>query len=344
MAAGWKNQGRGRHCIMVDEVPGNHHEDGLRSYDLVTLGGVLRVCDLEMVLLDDNGPRAAIHSQVHDEALFCAIRCGFRFRGRFMLPLDWCMVGFVHDGGSRESWCHGTALQAGSVVTVLPDGITEISLSAGSRLTLLLAPIRRLQLKFSEINLRSVTPPGQALATFIAGDDAWSRQLATRYEHLHRCLASPDDLLRADEVDGLLDAHVQASLGAGAANRPICPRGRRAYYLMLQRAENFMRANMRRDICMEEICEAAGGSERALRYAFEHLLGTSPKRYLSMLRLCAACHGLSMADSSRRSVKAIALSCGLWDLSRFAENYRRVFGELPRDTLMRSPPLGATPT
>jgi AraC family ethanolamine operon transcriptional activator len=36
-------------------------------------------------------------------------------------------------------------------------------------------------------------------------------------------------------------------------------------------------------------------------------------------------------------VKAIALSCGLWDLSRFADNYRKVFGELPRDTLMRAP-------
>jgi AraC family ethanolamine operon transcriptional activator len=54
-----------------------------------------------------------------------------------------------------------------------------------------------------------------------------------------------------------------------------------------------------------------------------------------MLRLCTACRSLSSADAGRRSVKAIALSCGLWDLSRFAENYRRVFGELPRDTLMR---------
>lgn len=44
-----------------------------------------------------------------------------------------------------------------------------------------------------------------------------------------------------------------------------------------------------------------------------------------------------MADGGRRSVKSIALSCGLWDLSRFADNYRKVFGELPRDTLMRAP-------
>ncbi len=77
-----------------------------------------------------------------------------------------------------------------------------------------------------------------------------------------------------------------------------------------------MRLNLRRNIYMNEICDAAGVSERGLRYAFEDLFGTSPNRYLSMLRLCAACRSLSMADSSRRSVKAIALSCGLWDLSR----------------------------
>jgi AraC family ethanolamine operon transcriptional activator len=121
----------------------------------------------------------------------------------------------------------------------------------------------------------------------------------------------------------------------------VCSRGRRTHYLILQRAENFMRANLRRDIYLNEMCDAAGVSERALRYVFDDLLGTSPNRYLSMLRLCTACRCLSMADASRRSVKSVALSCGLWDLSRFADNYRRIFGELPRDTLLRTPPANA---
>jgi AraC family ethanolamine operon transcriptional activator len=58
-----------------------------------------------------------------------------------------------------------------------------------------------------------------------------------------------------------------------------------------------------------------------------------------MLRLSTACRSLSLSDASRRSVKSVALSCGLWDLSRFADHYRRVFGELPRDTLMRAPAM-----
>lgn len=324
---------------MVDgAVDGKAGEHGaLRSHDLATLSAVLRVCDLETVLLDGNGPRAALHSRVHDEALFLAAHCGFHFRGRFMLPQDWCLLGFIHATDEAQSWCHGIPLSAGMVVTVLPEGISEFTLSVGTRLSLLLAPMERVQRKLTALSLRSTLPSGQALSLFNPDVSRAGASLVERYAGLHATLADPGAALAADAVESLLHDHIQALLGAGNEDRPSNSRARRAHYLIAQRAENFMRLNLRRYIYMHEICDAAGVSERALRYAFEDLFGTSPNRYLSMLRLCAACRGLSMADSSRKSVKAVALSCGLWDLSRFADNYRRVFGELPRDTLMRAP-------
>jgi len=78
---------------MVDGGVGDSDDSGLRSIDLATLSGVLRVCDVELLLLDGNGPRAAFASRVHEEALFCSISCGFHCRGRFMLPPDWAMLG-----------------------------------------------------------------------------------------------------------------------------------------------------------------------------------------------------------------------------------------------------------
>jgi len=271
----------------VGDIEGGQLDDGeLRSIDLATLSGVLRVCDVELLLLDGNGPKAAFSSRVHDEALFCSITCGFHCRGRFMLPPDWAMLGFVHATDAVQSWCHG------------------------------------------------VPPAGQALSLVQLPVD--SQALANHYLQLHAQLGQ-GAALQPEETDRLLHEHIQALLAAGPADRPGFTRARRTHYLIAQRAENFMRLNLRRNIYMNEICDAAGVSERGLRYAFEDLFGVSPNRYLSMLRLCAACRSLSVADSSRRSVKAIALSCGLWDLSRFADNYRKVFGELPRDTLMRSP-------
>ncbi len=322
---------------MVDGAGEAAGVNPLKAFDLATLGGVLRVCDIELVLLDANGPRASVQSQVHDESLFLSATCGFQFRGRFMLPPDWCLLGFIHATDPERSWCHGLPLNAGMAVTVLPEGISEFSLSAGTQLSLLLTPTRRLQRKLAELTLRNTLPSGQALSLFLGDTGAGATRLAQRYAQLPAWLDDRAQGLPDDAVERLLHDHVQALLGAESQERPSCSRARRAHYLIAQRAENFMRQNLRRYIYMHEICDAAGVSERALRYAFEDLFGTSPNRYLSMLRLCAACRGLSTADATRKSVKAVALSCGLWDLSRFADNYRRVFGELPRDTLMRAP-------
>lgn len=328
---------------MADSAVEGSAEAALKSLDLATLGGVLRVCELELVLLDGNGPRAAIQSQVHDESLFCTATCGFQFRGRFMLPQDWCLLGFVHATDEAHSWCHGVTLSAGMALTVLPEGISEFAFSAGTRLSLMLTPMRRVQRKLTELSLRSSLPSGQALSLFQANNEDGTSRLAQRYAQLPSWLNAAGSGMPADAVESLLHDHVQALLSGDGQERPGSTRARRAHYLIAQRAENFMRQNLRRYIYMHEICDAAGVSERALRYAFEDLFGTSPNRYLSMLRLCAACRGLSMADANRKSVKAVALSCGLWDLSRFADNYRRVFGELPRDTLMRAPASISSP-
>lgn len=325
---------RGDDTVMVDGGVGDSDDSGLRSIDLATLSGVLRVCDVELLLLDGNGPRAAFASRVHEEALFCSISCGFHCRGRFMLPPDWAMLGYLHATDETLSWCHGVPLAPGMALTVMPEGISEFTLSPGTHMTLMLVPVARVQRKLTELSLRSTPPAGQALSLFNLASEA--APLAQHYQQLHLQLGQGTGL-QPEETERLLHEHVQALLGAGSAERPGCSRARRTHYLIAQRAENFMRLNLRRNIYMNEICDAAGVSERGLRYAFEDLFGTSPNRYLSMLRLCAACRSLSMADSSRRSVKAIALSCGLWDLSRFADNYRKVFGELPRDTLMRAP-------
>jgi AraC family ethanolamine operon transcriptional activator len=322
---------------MADGVVKGTGETALRPFDLATLGGVLRVCELELVLLDGNGPRASIRSQVHDESLFCSATCGFQFRGRFMLPQDWCLLGYIHETDPAQSWCHGVPLCPGMALTILPEGTSEFAFSAGTRLTLLLTPLRRIERKLTELSLRSTLPSGQAVSLFGGEAADVPSPLAQRYAQLPAWLAQQGAGLPCDAVDQVLHAHVQALLCAGSGERATGSRARRAHYLIAQRAENFMRQNLRRYIYMHEICDAAGVSERALRYAFEDLFGTSPNRYLSMLRLCAACRGLSMADATRKSVKAVALSCGLWDLSRFADNYRRVFGELPRDTLMRAP-------
>lgn len=318
-----------------------------RSCDLVSLGSILRVCEVEMVLLEGRGPDAEVDSHVSGEAIFCSGEANFPFRGRFALPLDWCLIGYIHQT-TEGSWCHGTALSSGMAFTVLPEGITEFVLCSGSEISLVLVPLERLRQKFAELEPYQAEIPVRLLSLFKPSQAARADELCAKFDLIRQHLAGDEALtdgqaLQDVDVDALLASHLRAGLSALPDDRPRSSRGRRTHYLMLQRAERFMYANMRHEIYMSALCNAAGVSERALRYAFDDLLGISPMRYLTMLRLSTACRNLALSDANRRSVKSVALSCGLWDLSRFADSYRRVFGELPHETLMRAPSGEMTP-
>lgn len=302
----------------------------LKSFDLSTLGGVLRVCHVELVLLDGQPPMASVTSFVHDQALLCTFEIAARTRGRFMLPVDWCLLGWMETVDPETSWCHGVPLSPGGIISVMPEGITEFALGANSRVTFVLVPLRRFQERAASRHLGSLEAGGLDVP-LVSGREL--PPLQDHYLGLQQRIRCGE--VTSNEIDALLDAHAGELFANGPVERRVSSRARRVRYLILRRAEDMMRANIRRHIYMQELCDAAGVSERALRYAFEELVGISPVRYLSMLRLCEACRTLSSADAGRKSVKSIALSCGLWDLSRFADNYRRVFGELPSETLMR---------
>lgn len=316
-----------------------HAEDQrweLRHFDLMALSGMLRICKLDIVLLGTGDPQASLGVAMREGMLCIAARYGFSFRASFSLPEGWCLLGYVHCT-PPGSWYHGRQLYPGSVVTAFPGGSTELLFQAGLAWSVLLLPLAQLHERFHSLGGSCLSLP-ERLSLFVPGERVSGEDLARHYAWLHHQLLDGDD----EPAEGLaaiavetIETHLQAGLLASAQECPSWSRARRTHYLAFRRAESFMRDNLRQDIYISSLCNAASASERALRYAFQDLLGLSPNRYLSMLRLCAACRALLQADARRRSVKSIALGCGLWDLSRFAEQYRRVFGESPRDTLIR---------
>jgi AraC family transcriptional regulator, ethanolamine operon transcriptional activator len=302
------------------------------SLDLAGVSAVLRVCEADVVLLGAAGLQGEVVAQWSGDGALITGCYGFSLRASFTLPDDTSLVAYIHDTGP-QSWCHGVGLEPGSAITMLPNGSGELLLVAGCRWTLMLLPAATLRAEFAALSPDQPQPTAHRLRMFIASGVGESRSLGSGYDKLRARLESGDPA--GHMVAPLLRQHLMATLTATAEDRPIPSRGRRAHYVTLRRVEDFMRANLRRDIYIQELCNAAGSSERALRYAFDDLVGIPPNRYLSLLRLCAAYRSLRQADASRRSVKSVALSCGMWDLSRFAEHYRHTFGELPRSTLVR---------
>jgi AraC family ethanolamine operon transcriptional activator len=116
------------------------------------------------------------------------------------------------------------------------------------------------------------------------------------------------------------DAGVETAVGR---RRALC----RALELLEEASESIP--------TIPELCRQAGCSQRTLEYAFRDELGVTPVRYLKLLRLNRAHRLLRRASPADETVTRIALACGFIELGRFAGDYRRLFGELPSQTLQR---------
>lgn len=76
-------------------------------------------------------------------------------------------------------------------------------------------------------------------------------------------------------------------------------------------------------------------SLRALHAAFQEQLGTSPMAYVRLVRLNRVRAELLRSDPQDVRVTDIAMRFGFLHLSRFAQQYRDHFDELPSVTLQR---------
>jgi AraC family ethanolamine operon transcriptional activator len=110
--------------------------------------------------------------------------------------------------------------------------------------------------------------------------------------------------------------------------RHTVPRGQ-----IIRRSMDFVDQHEGEYLSVEELAAAAGVSERTLRDAFQQYVGVAPVRYLNRRTLHQVRRALKAADPSRATVTEIATQFGVWQLGRFARDYRYLFGELPSETL-----------
>ena len=86
-------------------------------------------------------------------------------------------------------------------------------------------------------------------------------------------------------------------------------------------------------ISVTDLATAAGVSERTLRKAFLSYFGVAPIKFLKCRTLNQVRKALQDSDSSLTTVTQIATEHGIWELGRFATDYRLLFDELPSETL-----------
>lgn len=98
-------------------------------------------------------------------------------------------------------------------------------------------------------------------------------------------------------------------------------------------ARRIAEADLGRDLHISRLASEVGVSRRALEYAFHEEVGFGPAHYIQRLRLNAVRQALAGQEGPIGDVTA---RFGIWHLSRFAAQYKDLFGELPSETLRRA--------
>ena len=146
----------------------------------------------------------------------------------------------------------------------------------------------------------------------VIADSAFSRGITAR-------------MLEQTLLLSLLSAQLPAR--DGAAGCP--PRG----YLL--RALNAIEQRCGDDIGIADIARDAGVSVRTLQYGFADRFGVGPVTYLKQYRLRKIHDTLCSASPASCTVGDVAARWGFYHGSAFAHSYRKLFGELPSQTLAR---------
>jgi AraC family ethanolamine operon transcriptional activator len=89
------------------------------------------------------------------------------------------------------------------------------------------------------------------------------------------------------------------------------------------------------NVTLADLCRVADASERRVRRAFYECYNMSPTAFLRIAALNEVRHALLDGHPARDAVSRSASEFGFWHLSRFAGQYRALFGEMPSATVGR---------
>jgi AraC family ethanolamine operon transcriptional activator len=115
---------------------------------------------------------------------------------------------------------------------------------------------------------------------------------------------------------------------------PLRSEENRAYAIVCQ-AREFIDAHFHENISVLDICLSLGISRRLLQRAFQTVMGLNPLQFLHKIRMNRV-RSLLFNAKPGDEVGNLAWRCGFWHLSLFSQDYQKMYGEKPSETLRRA--------
>ncbi|PQO98686.1 hypothetical protein C5614_11470 [Massilia phosphatilytica] len=151
--------------------------------------------------------------------------------------------------------------------------------------------------------------------------------LTMTYQPYQLALVEARDQL-VSELVGLVDEYLGlATNGDGTAD------AKKALHVVAK-AREYIEANPDRPVTVLDLCQRTFTSRRTLQYCFTQVIGMSPAAYLKIVRLNGL-HRDLMNSRGAKTIGDIAARWGFWHLSQLSVDYKRLFGELPSETVKR---------
>lgn len=248
-------------------------------------------------------------------------------------PGDWVTVAASCHLASDAYW-NGRLITARSIIAFAPG--CEFELRSPANVVCTGVSIRR-DLLLPDSDAEAAERWRRLLASQDTWSDTGSDSVGQRWSALLTSLGgAPSALGTAAARTQLIDELIEdLNSRLGPADEFAVRLRAAGYPRIVQRARRVMLDRMDDHLSIHELCQAIGCSRRALQYAFRNVYGVNPLAYLRSLRLNAARQELLHPTPATR-VDDVAARRGFWHFARFAQEYAKMFGELPSRTLTRS--------
>jgi len=118
-----------------------------------------------------------------------------------------------------------------------------------------------------------------------------------------------------------------------ASGEKPCLKSERAIRLVL----DYLNTNPSNEVTAAELCALADCSQRWLEQSFKTRFGVTPKQYVKCLRMARLRRDLLFSSGPEsQAINELAGVHGFWHMGQLAADYRKMYGELPSDTLKGS--------
>ena len=304
--------------------------DRLHDFDAIVEAS--KAWDIDFRLLGAGDGRGEVEAVATRRAIVQRNRLGWKLHQRGASPSGSCTFGLGVDAGQDFPWCGRHARDDwllffpvnGEYDSVSDESFHGYSLTFDEGLVRETAHL---------LGGPSDVEPGSSTGVFNVGRERAAALRGMVRGIMRAARSRPDGefseaLARAIEQDLL-----PAILRAFADGQPAKPPTSRLRSLAVRRSTEFIEQVGGRPVTVRELCEVSGVSWRTLDYAFKDHFGVSPKKYLTVLRLNSAHQDLLASRPGEKRVDRIGARWGFWHMGRFARDYRRLFGELPSETL-----------